>query len=266
MALGMEKTHSAHTEEHITPRARAQRLVLETHTTCPRGRGHATIRRTAGRRRNWTRSVRSNLSNSAAPTRVPRRRLLAVLSQLSPSPMPVSVAGIPSCVALDPDPGRFTTLRFTLRLPRNCRARIAQIKNWNTCARWQRQRQGEESTSRLRLCARARVRATINVFLGTEVGSGPCCFRRNLGYQAVVCRYGRVKQTRQIIRFFRVAMGAGRLGGKGTWNAVRLAREMTLRYRIGEMDGFGQLGRRRLIIFCFFLLFYGMMCIDTLVL
>ena len=155
---------------------------------------------------------------------------------------------------VDPDPGRSTTLQFTLRLLRNCRARIAQIKNWNTCAQWRRQRQGEESTGRLRLCAWARVRATINVVLGTEVGSGRFCFRRNSDYQVVVCRYGQVIQTRQIIRFLWVAMGAGRLGGKETWNAVRLAREMTQRHRIEEIDGFGQPGRRRLIIiFCCFM-------------
>jgi hypothetical protein len=121
-ASWMEKTRSAPTGEHIIPLARAQRLVSETRTTCLRGRGHATIRHTAGRRKNGKRNV------TFEP--VPQRRLLpALLPQPLVPLMPVSVAGVLLWVALDPDPGRSTTLRFTLRLLRNYRALIAQIKN-----------------------------------------------------------------------------------------------------------------------------------------
>jgi hypothetical protein len=73
-----------------------------------------------GGRRNRKRRDRSKLSSSsAASTRFPQRGLLLVLLlQHSPSLMPVSAAGVPSCVAPDPDPSRSTALRFRLRLLR----------------------------------------------------------------------------------------------------------------------------------------------------
>ncbi|KAF8463940.1 hypothetical protein DFH94DRAFT_424721 [Russula ochroleuca] len=80
---------SAPTRERIMPIARTRRLVSEVRMACwrGRGRGHAAVQLTAGRRRNGKRSVTYKLSNSSAALPLPKNLAAALASIRCRSPI-----------------------------------------------------------------------------------------------------------------------------------------------------------------------------------